>query len=56
MTRNPNTVRRARENRAAMPKAEEKMWALLRDRRFIKPSFGGSTRSASTPLISPARQ
>jgi very-short-patch-repair endonuclease len=39
MKRKPNTVRRARENRANMPKAEETMWALLRDRRFIKRKF-----------------
>ena len=39
MKRNPDTVRRARENRGNMPKAEEAMWALLRDRRFIKRKF-----------------
>jgi very-short-patch-repair endonuclease len=39
MKRNPDTVRRARANRANMPKAEEKLWALLRDRRFIKRKF-----------------
>jgi very-short-patch-repair endonuclease len=39
MKRNPDTVRRARENRADMPKAEAAMWALLRDRRFIKRKF-----------------
>ncbi|HYD71492.1 MAG TPA: endonuclease domain-containing protein [Candidatus Binatia bacterium] len=39
MKRNPNTVRRGRENRANMPKAEKAMWALLRDRRLIKRKF-----------------
>jgi very-short-patch-repair endonuclease len=39
MKRNPDTIRRARENRASMPKAEETMWALVRDRRFIERKF-----------------
>jgi very-short-patch-repair endonuclease len=39
MKRNPDTVSRARENRANLPKAEEHLWALLRDRRFIKRKF-----------------
>jgi very-short-patch-repair endonuclease len=39
MKRNPSTVRRARENRANMPKAEAIMWTLLRDRRLIKRKF-----------------
>lgn len=39
MKRNAATVSRARENRASMPKAEEQMWALLRDRRLVKRKF-----------------
>jgi very-short-patch-repair endonuclease len=39
MKRNPNTVRRARENRANMPKAGALLWTLLRDRRLIKRKF-----------------
>lgn len=39
MKRNPNTVSRARDNRANMPKAEAIMWTLLRDRRFISRKF-----------------
>jgi very-short-patch-repair endonuclease len=39
MKRNPNTVRRARENRANTPNAEALMWTLLRDRRLIKRKF-----------------
>ncbi len=39
MKRNPDTVRRARENRANMPKAEQALWTILRDRRFIKRKF-----------------
>ncbi len=37
--RNPDTVRRARENRANMPRAEKALWAILRNRRFIKRKF-----------------
>jgi very-short-patch-repair endonuclease len=39
MKRNPDSVRRARENRANMPKAEAQMWSLLRDRRLVARKF-----------------
>ena len=39
MKRNPDAVRRARENRKAPTRAEEKLWSLLRDRRLIKRKF-----------------
>lgn len=39
MKRNPDTVQRARDNRANMPKAEAIMWTLLRDRRLISRKF-----------------
>lgn len=39
MKRNPDTVRRARENRKEPTNAEAKLWSLLRDRRLIKRKF-----------------
>jgi len=54
MKRNPNTIRRARENRANMPKAEALMWTLLRDRRLIKRKFRRQHTMAFTGLIARA--
>lgn len=39
MTRDPDSVRRAREMRKNPSRAEEKLWSLLRDRRLIKRKF-----------------
>jgi very-short-patch-repair endonuclease len=39
LSRNPDSVRRARENRKTPTRAEEKLWSLLRDRRLIKRKF-----------------
>lgn len=39
MTRDPNSVRRAREMRKDPSNAEAKLWSLLRNRRLIKRKF-----------------
>lgn len=39
MTRDPDSVRRAREGRKDQTSAETKLWSLLRDRRLIKRKF-----------------
>ena len=39
MKRNPKTVRRARENRSEQSRCEEKLWRLLRGRRFLNRKF-----------------
>lgn len=39
VSRNPDSVRRARENRKNPSRAEEKLWSFLRDRRLIKRKF-----------------
>jgi very-short-patch-repair endonuclease len=39
MKRNPNTVRRARENRSKQTSCEEELWRLLRGRRFLDRKF-----------------
>ena len=39
MKRNANTVRRARENRGKQTSCEEKLWRLLRGRRFLDRKF-----------------
>ncbi|PZO47069.1 MAG: endonuclease domain-containing protein [Alphaproteobacteria bacterium] len=39
MKHDPNSVRRARQNRKKQTSAEEKVWSLLRNRRLIKRKF-----------------
>ena len=39
VTRDPDSVRRAREGRKDQTSAETKLWSLLRDRRLIKRKF-----------------
>ena len=39
VTRDPDSVRRARESRKDQTSAETKLWSLLRDRRLIKRKF-----------------
>ncbi|HRO02033.1 MAG TPA: endonuclease domain-containing protein [Terricaulis sp.] len=39
MKHDPDSVRRAREGRKDQTRAEEKLWALLRNRRLVKRKF-----------------
>ncbi len=39
MKHDPDSVRRARENRKEQTSAEEKLWSLLRNRKLVKRKF-----------------